>query len=220
MRCECGCTLADICVGDILKLGAGNEGRKIADSSTLIERIEEARTLKCLRVLIFAAVFFCGVSCAYGQNSPCKLPAPLGHQVAQSWKGWRLMQLSDLRADDQDLWRKKWGNRCPGLASGHFVNPDSLVYAVSLVDPKGSRQAIILASPRSDGSFTTQVISPASRFAAFSVVHTLPPGRYNEVEGGRKVRTKLDSIAYETIEAGMVMFYEENGKFRMLQLSE
>ena len=177
---------------------------------------QEDRNMRGFRALLLAAIFM-GRAC--GQDSPCRLPAPLARVVTENWKGWRLMQLSDLRSDDQRIWRRKWGERCPGLASGHFVHPGSLSYAVSLIDPKESRQAIILATPIDGGSFTIHTLSPPSRVLAFSVLHTLPAGKYQEVEDEREVRTKLDSVAYETIEAGMVMFYEDHGLFRSLQLS-
>lgn len=157
---------------------------------------------------------------AYGQNRRCELPARLNQTIATQWKGWRLMQLSDLSHDDQGLWLKKWGALCPGLATGHFMNSTSTEIAVSIIDPRTGEQAVMLATPEDHTGFVTQIISPPSRVAAYAVIHALPPGKYSEVEGGPTVDTKLDSIAVETIEAGMTMFYENRGSFHSLELEE
>jgi hypothetical protein len=162
------------------------------------------------------------VSCligAYGQTTACKLPAPLSQMVADRWRGWSLLQVSDLVPDDQSLWRKDRGRACPGFVSGHFLSLDKLSYAFSLVNRKSDEQQVILAVPM-NGVFETHILDGPSQVARFSVIHDLPPGKYTEVEGGRTVRTTLDSIAYETIEAGETMFYEERGSFHSLTLSE
>jgi hypothetical protein len=63
------------------------------------------------------------------------------------------------------------------------------------------------------------VLSQPQGVAYLSVIHKLPPGTYDDGEGG-KVRVKQDAIAYEAIEAGAIMYYFEQGKFRSLQTSE
>jgi hypothetical protein len=178
------------------------------------ERKQTVRNLSSLMLLVLC------LGSAYGQNSRCELPAQLSRTLARQWKGWRLMQLSDLRRDDQNLWVKKWGSLCPGLAAGHFLSSKATDDAISLIDPENEEQAVILATPQDHGGFVTQIISPPSRVAAYAVVHALPPGKYSEVEGGSTVNTSLDSIAVETIEAGMTMFYENRGSFHSLELEE
>jgi hypothetical protein len=177
--------------------------------------IENLRTGVIL-IASFLAVCPCS---AHGQIRLCKLPTQLGRTLADYWKGWSPLQFDDLRPEDQALWQKKWGNACPGLVKGHFVHSGKLAYALSLIDRKNDEQ-LILAVPAKDGTFKTLVLVAPSKVAAFSVVYALPPGKYPEVETGRTVQTKLDSIAYETIEAGMMMFYEEKGSFRSVVLSE
>ncbi len=180
-------------------------------------RPEMKQTVRNLCSLMLLVVCL-GSACA--QNSRCELPAQLGQTIASQWKGRRLMQLSDLRRDDQNLWVKKWGSLCPGLAVGHFLDSKATDDAISPINPENEEQAVILATPKDHGGFDTQIISPPSRVAAYAVVHTLPPGRYTEVEGGSTVNTNLDSIAVETIEAAMTMFYEIRGSFHSLELEE
>ena len=172
-----------------------------------------------LKVFIFIFVILC-LSSAYGQSSRCELPKSVSQTVARRWDGWNLLQVQDLRPDDQHLWRKKWNDACPSVVKGHFLASSKLSYAFSLINRKDNQQQVILATPAGGGSFNFQTLSKPTHVAGFAVLYRLQPGTYQEVEGGRTVRTKLDSIADETIEAAVVMFYEEQGSFHSMLLSE
>lgn len=157
---------------------------------------------------------------AYGQISPCTLPPQMDRSIREHWKGWRAMQLSDLNPDDQRLWVGHWGKLCPGIANGHFFDLHNIDYAISLINPENHEQAIVIAKSNTNGKYSIRVISPPEAVPNFAVIHTLPPGTYKGVENGPRVTTKLDSIAVEQIEAGMMMFYEKHGSFHSLELSE
>jgi hypothetical protein len=74
------------------------------------------------------------------------LAAPIDALFAAKFSPWRPKQLSDMDADDQQLWLKgPNGNEPPGIAIGHLESHDELSYAVLLVpksDPSGGPKTI------------------------------------------------------------------------------
>ncbi len=62
------------------------------------------------------------------------LAVPVDTLLKAKFPQWRPKQLSDMGADDQQLWLNgPNGKDVPGIAIGHFEFPDELSYAVLLV---------------------------------------------------------------------------------------
>jgi hypothetical protein len=152
--------------------------------------------------------------------APCALPAAITAAIPRTLSGLRLLQVSDLVKEDQELWRQKKGEQCPGLAEGHFTRSDSTEFAFALIDSRAHREAVVVARSSGGGGYAITVVSQPSVATNFLVIHVLPPGTYREVESRRRVKTEFDSIAYELIDAGMDMIYFRNNGFHTLALSE
>jgi hypothetical protein len=147
------------------------------------------------------------------------LPSSVRAAVEEKYPGWRLVQVSDLRSDDQTLWKKSHGAKCPGLAVGHYENGSDNSYAITLFQkaPK-LRQLLVVITPGLP-SPKLHVLSGPQEVAYLSVVSKLPPGSYSDAEG-KPVKIGKESISYEAIEAGAITYYYSDGGYRSVQSSE
>jgi hypothetical protein len=53
--------------------------------------------------------------------------------VNKKFPGWRVKATSDLEAYDKELWVKEHPKECPGIAVGHFEDPNQVAYGILLV---------------------------------------------------------------------------------------
>ena len=68
--------------------------------------------------------------------SPCdltKLPKDILKTLDEKYKEWRIHNIDDLGSYEKSLWKKNHPNKCPGIAVGHFINPQKNDYALMLV---------------------------------------------------------------------------------------
>jgi hypothetical protein len=169
-------------------------------------------------VLVLLSIAFL----ARAQETSCKLNALLPSVravVEEKFPGWRLVNVFDLRSDDQSLWKKSHHGECPGLAVGHYENDSDNSYAITLFQkPPKLRQLLIVITP---GLSTPKlhVLSRPQEVAYLSVVSKLPPGRYADAEG-KALKIDKESISYEAIEAGAIMYYYSEGRYQSIQSSE
>lgn len=140
--------------------------------------------------------------------------------LQKSFPGWRIVSLEDLRLDDQGLWAKAHSDDCPGVASGHFQSRTSQALAVTAFRASdGGLQQMLLVANTNDGKYTLRVLDSPQKVAYLSVVSRVPSGEYSG-STGKKVKVQGDSILYEAIESGSVLYYFEHGKYRSESLAE
>jgi hypothetical protein len=82
------------------------------------------------------------------QSKACDvLPTEAKSVLEHRFHDWRLKSVSDLSGYDKKLWLETHPKECPGIAVGHFEQPDRVAYAVLLV-PKskstGSYKIVVL----------------------------------------------------------------------------
>ena len=161
-------------------------------------------------------------SLAHSQEQSCNidtLPSWARSAVGKKYPGWRLVQVSDLRSDDQTMWERTHRGKCPGLIVGHFENESDSAYAITLFQKTPRlRQllAVIMAGPLTP---KFRILSRPQEVAYLSVVSKLPPGRYSDA-AGKPLRIRHESISYEAIEAGEIIYYYGDGIYRAVQSSE
>src|SRR5215472_4618198 len=88
---------------------------------------------------------------AHAQEQSCEfgaLSATVRATLQDKYPGWKIVELSDLRSDDQTLWKKAHPGQCPGLAVGHFENDNEKSYAITLFKrlPK-LHQLLVVVTP-------------------------------------------------------------------------
>jgi hypothetical protein len=170
--------------------------------------------LKCaLLVLLCAAAVP-----AKAAPPQCALPEPVRTSLDGKWNGWRLLQLADLRSDDQVLWRQHPlnGKRCPGLNTGKF---DGAHKGVAFTLVRRSEQVVIVAMPQGD-SYCVTILVPPARVPYFSVVNVFPPGTYKDFYAGTSVKIYTASVAVEAIEHSIKLFYFQNRSWQSLLISD
>lgn len=159
---------------------------------------------------------------AFDPCSVSALPSAIGTVLKVNFVGWRPRQISDLVADDQQLWAKAHSQSCPGIASGHFDGGSRLEYALLLVPMSNSGSyRLALFRENSAGTFVVRVLAHSEGDAGSKpVISKVPPGKYSDPENGKTVRTKADSILLEWIEAAARLYYWSGSAFHELQVED
>jgi len=182
----------------------------------------DSRSLVLLVVALWATA-------ARGQESPLPdacasppIPPGLLGNLADSYPGWTAVRLTDLEPDDRELWLKSSrATQCPGVVSGRFVSAQTPAWAVVAVSGGSGNQRVmvLLGQPGAKGRFSFRTALAPESAVRPAVVWALPPGEYRMADG-RLVKTKLDSIVVEHIEAGALLLVWKQGRFDRLVYSQ
>lgn len=160
------------------------------------------------------------------QSAKCTirdLPKGIAEIIISKYPGWIAEQSSDLGPDDQALWTKAHGNLCPGIASGHFYNASRVDYAVLIVkrgSQKGGYKLLMFDQDSSKALNPTIIVHAEGLSGSGPVISCVPPGEYSEPETGTIVKTKLDSVLLEWIEAAAQLYYWSGSKYHKLQVQD
>jgi len=135
--------------------------------------------------------------------------------------GWKIVTESDLTEHDRLLWDAKRPHICPGVANGDYFGDRHSSYAVKLVSQQPTKmlQTLVLLKPN-EGSYELIELSKAQESSRALVVFRLGPATFEDIETGERTKSSSDSIAYEAIEAGMLVYAWHDGKFKEIQVSE
>ena len=160
------------------------------------------------------------------QSAKCTirdLPKGIAEIIISKYPGWIPEQISDLGPDDQALWTKAHGNLCPGIASGHFDNANRVDYAV-LIAKRGSQKGgykLLMFDQDSSGAWNpTIVVHSEGLLSSGPVISCVPSGEYSDPETGTTVKTKLDSVLLEWIEAAAQLYYWSGSKYHKVQVQD
>jgi hypothetical protein len=143
---------------------------------------------------------------AIAQSRNCSirdLPKGIADIIGSKYAGWRLEQISDLGPDDQ--------------------SNDRVTYAVLLLKKDAPDQAykFLLFNEDRSGTFGSILVGHAEgKNAGQPVISRVPPGEYSDPETGQSVKTKLDSVLIEWIEAGAQLYYWSGSKYHKLQVQD
>ena len=176
-----------------------------------------------LRALILSIALATPAIAQSGECTLADLPKDIADTISTKYAGWRPEQVSDLKSDDQELWTKARGDSCPGITSGHFESDNRLNYAVLLLDKDTSHWGykFLFFDPDRSGSFKSILLAQAEgKNAGQPVISRVPPGEYSDPETGKSVKTKLDSVLLEWIEAAAQLYYWTGSRFQRLQVED
>jgi len=143
-------------------------------------------------------------------QNECEIPLPPASLIEHQWRGWHMLHIADLTAEDQNLWTYARGRVCPGMAKGHFFATQPLEYAIAVVH--GKEEAVLIAR-ESASKWLLNVVMPPMRVNRFHVVWTAKPGTYTDKLSGRKVEATTDAIGFEEIGAGVTVFIRRKNSF-------
>jgi hypothetical protein len=149
------------------------------------------------------------------------LPEEVRRLIVSKYPAWRILRLSDLVSDDQQIWVETYPKVCPGIAMGHFRNNNELAYVVTLIrQEQGKQYQLLLIVEKGIGNkYSLRLLNKPTQVSAFSVIIKMPPGTYANYDESRSVLTKLDSIVYAKLESGALMYYWKGNLYRSMQVS-
>ncbi|HET9281511.1 MAG TPA: hypothetical protein VFR24_06075 [Candidatus Angelobacter sp.] len=156
-------------------------------------------------------------------HSACEneLPGQAQKVVAKKLKHWKVLTVADLPVDDREIWEDDYDEKCPGITTGQFGPNNSRAYAVTLVRSMNGAlyQTLVLVAEKNQ-RYQVTTLSRSQKITRPSIVRRLPGGTYSSAEGEMQIDATSDVIAYETIEAGTIIYYWNNGKYKNLIISE
>ena len=150
-----------------------------------------------------------------------ELPRQAQKAVAAKLKHWKVVTAADLPGDDREIWEDDYEEKCPGITAGQFGPRQSQAYAVTLIRSMNSdlyQMLVLVAGENQRYQVTT--LSGSQRVARPSIVRRLPGGSYSSAEGEMQIEAAFDVIAYERIQAGTIIYYWNNRKYRNLIISD
>jgi hypothetical protein len=155
------------------------------------------------------------------QSKACALPSEARKILQMKFNSWRIVTIADLQSDIQQIWKNKFGNQCPGITAGRFNPNPEVSYAVTLIQTRGQdwNQTLVVLT-RTGRSYRAVTLIRSHKAAVVSVVSKPPLAKYSDAENLVHVQTKFDSILYEAIEDGAILYYWDKGSYKSLQTSE
>jgi hypothetical protein len=162
------------------------------------------------------------------QSAPCDataVPPQVSSALKSKFADWRPKQLSDMEADDQQLWLKgPNAKECPGITIGHFENAKDFSYAVLLVpkaEPTGGYKIVVFSKRATSDAYAWKLLDHADgETYSGLVISKAEPGKYSDFERSKSIQTKLDGVYVEWMEKGAVLYYWSAGRYQRLQVSD
>jgi len=153
------------------------------------------------------------------------LPASVRDLLKAQFPEWRPKQVSDMDADDQQLWLTAvHGKECPGIAVGHFETADEFSYAILLVpksNPGGGHKVVVVSKGAPKSAYTWKLLDHAEgQTYSGLVICKAPPGKYSDWENTKSIRLKLDGIQVEWMEKGSVVYFWSEGRYHKIQTTD
>jgi hypothetical protein len=163
--------------------------------------------------------FFCLMGIGEQQAwADCISPETLS-VLSKRLPGWKVVGLNDLRSNDKKTWGALHPSDCPGVVEGHFESSNARTVAITLFRRSPVLQQTLVVVNHDANRSRLTVLSEPQQVAYLSVISKKSPGEYSGVEGDT-VSLVRDSISYEAIEAGALLFYFKEGRYLSLLVGE
>jgi hypothetical protein len=179
------------------------------------------RTSISALTILFLSLFLPGRS--FGQHvcSVEEIPLDVRNLLKQKFPGWAIVTVSDLRSDDQQIWRRAHPRACPGYTVGNFRDADHLSYAFNLFrkDREHTLETLFVIDSDEQGQ-KLRVLSEPTKVAYLSVTSKPPPGKYGSADGTKRITAPFSVISYEAIESGELLYYWSNGRYHSVLTSD
>src|SRR5215831_9240377 len=122
----------------------------------------------------------------------------------------------ELLPSDKKLWVETHSKECPGIAVGHFEQPEHVAYAVLLIPKSGhtaSYKTIVLSKTSDEYAIRLLDHAEGNTYADSGLVISKQlPGVQSEFDDAKSVRLKLDGLNVEWLEKSSVLYYWSHGK--------
>jgi len=151
------------------------------------------------------------------------LPEQARQVIETQYTGWRILVVSDLNKDDQEIWSRTHRGQCPGITSGRFVSSSKADYAVLLINKQSTPREtrVIVIRSNASSAYEAMTIYSNNKVTNYPVIHTSKSGKYHDFHDRKKfVQIDSDVLIYEHIESRALAFYYKGGKFVRLVISD
>jgi hypothetical protein len=152
------------------------------------------------------------------------LPTPIRDLLKSKFPQWRPKQVSDMDADDQQLWSKAHEKACPGIAIGHFERANGDSYVMLLVpktEPSSGYRLVVFSKGSSGDAYTWKLLDQADgQTYSGLVISKAEPGKYSDFDHTKSIQIKLDGVYVEWMEKGAQLYYWSGGRYHKLQVSD
>jgi hypothetical protein len=166
-------------------------------------------------LVIFPFLFWLGA--AQASSAACQ-GSELVVKYLQANPQWKALEVADLVMDDQALWTRVQGDRCPGVTEVSMESGKQFT-ALALIR-KDNHQLLEKVVLIPCDSTPVIELSPEAPVALPNVIGRVPPGRYVDRATGESTELKSDGVLYEQLEASAVILYLDDGKTRVIVDSE
>jgi hypothetical protein len=137
---------------------------------------------------------------------------------------WSIVDRQSLVPEDRALWNHYHPNECPGFAEFHPGGSSPTKYALALLAYRNNAvlEQVIVIGKEQDGAnvLALPLNIKTTNVPAISVIYRVPAARYHDVVTGQTTKTRHEALVYESIGAGALLYYLENGRYHTIQTSE
>jgi hypothetical protein len=200
---------------------------RLRRSGTFTTRMHFKRRKSTILFSLYGVILLCGTlgraQTAGLPTASCEneLPPQVKKTVAAKLKKWKVVTVADLAADDREIWENGYEEKCPGITAGQFAPQPSRSWAVTLIrSSRGALYQTLVLVAEKNQRYQVTTLSPSRKVARPSIVRRLPGGSYSSARGESEIDAAFDVIGYETIEAGTIIYFWSNNKYRSLVISE
>jgi len=147
------------------------------------------------------------------------LPSKVRSVLASSYQTWTPVTLDQLSSSDQEIWKERSIENCPGIVSGRFTG-GTQEFVVSLIRRDGDKlyqQVVLFQASNPSRPF---ILLAPTEVATISVISKVPPGEYKPAEGEKRITVRFDSVALTALEKGTIQYYWNGRRFLSIITSE
>jgi hypothetical protein len=162
------------------------------------------------------ALTFAMFTVASSALADCVPTSPTVKIYLATLPGWHIVTETDLRTDDQALWRQHHSGACPGLAKADLKGDGGASYGLVLRSGERIRKVILV----SDNRVLREHLVIKHRTGAIPVVHVAEPGPAYEFETRKRHDIAHQSLVFETMEASATQYYWHDGKLKDVLITD
>ena len=175
--------------------------------------------LKSLFICVVSLYTLVHSATATSSNDPCDLPPGLRSEISQKYPYKHIVALTDLNADDKELFEKDHKGRCPGLVKVDFYGDGKPTWALALTAKEGpkAKAELVIARQLSKGWETTLLDTTEW---GVPVVWSQAPGKYTDVYGEKTVQAIHPVIVFCGYNSWAVLYSWSGKDVKKIWLSD
>jgi hypothetical protein len=177
------------------------------------------------RLILWVAplVFIMFVQHTHGADKQtCRpaLPSEFSTVLSEAYPYHRILALSDLSHDDQEIWEKTYPGVCPGLVFGRFTVSGEQGAILLVPDNVHSIDTKVILIDRRRRSSKPREVFSERRAGNLPVLRRSKPGIYKYVSTGRSVKSMHDVLLVEHLEATVIALVIQGARVQVIRIAD